>query len=82
MQRIFYSLALADTSDIIVRLTLSELQFPLFNLYLTSFIITFLKAYRYLREEVKTFQGKPIKVNRTSWVFGDVCVCSVFCGAP
>lgn len=61
--RIFYGLTLADTLKITVKPSLSKL-FPLFKLYLTNFMITFLKAYRYLREEVKTFQGKPIKVNR------------------
>lgn len=73
---VFCSLTLADTSRIIVRLSLSKLKFHLFKLYLTNFIITFffLKAYRYLREEVKTFQGKPIKVNGAVWVFWGTCV--------
>lgn len=80
--RVFFSLMLADTSRIIVRLSLSKLKFPLFKLYLTNFVITFLKAYRYLREEVKTFQGKPIKVNRSLWVLGGMCVCVlVFVGS-
>lgn len=76
--RVFFSPTLADTSRIIVRLSLSKLKFPLFKLYLINFIITFLKAYRYLREEVKTFQGKPIKVNRALWFFGGVCVYVLF----
>lgn len=64
--RVCYTVTLADTPRIIVRFSLSKLKFPLFKLYLTNIIISFfLKAYRYLREEVKTFQGKPIKVNRS-----------------
>lgn len=31
---------------------------------LTLLSSLFIKAYQYLREEVKTFQGKPIKVGR------------------